>query len=109
MARKCSVCGGAAHPRGLCVPVQRTCSECDEPHYARGFCRAHDRGLQKGPDTRFRAGNTPKNTKLTLEDAEKIRQLRAELGCTYQELGLMFGVSISTVAHVVRGRSRNVR
>lgn len=102
---RCAVCGGPRHPRGLCEPVELTCRECDRPRSRRGLCEVHapERRPRLGSPA-FVEGHVPGNAKLTARAAEDMRRLRDE-GYTYRELAEMFGVGVSTVSHVIKGRS----
>ena len=73
------------------------CKNCGKRVVKQGLCYRCLRESEGLPDRR---------RKLTDEDVELMRQLRADMGHTYRELAEMFGVSISNVSHVIKGRSR---
>lgn len=91
-------------PEGLCV-----CHRCDNPscvrpeHLFAGTDKdnAQDRqqkgrsGFQRYPEI-VKCGESHHAAKLTEKRVKLMREIREELGLTYEQLGVLFGVNTST-------------
>lgn len=72
---------------------------------ARAAMSAHFRGRPKSEEAKAKMRAAKRaGGKLSAEDVQEIRRLRAE-GRTFQAIAELFGVSASTIHHVVHGKT----